>query len=52
MCCCDVGFEKENKLATFRLCLDTSHFCSSAQKSETRHDKAGIKRPVISSGPA
>ena len=27
---------------TFRRVLDTSHFCSTAQKSETRTDKAGF----------
>ncbi len=34
--------------ATFRLVLDTSHFCSIAQKSETRTDKAGFKILVLS----
>ncbi len=36
-----LGFLIENKFATFRLYLDTSHFGSIAQKCETRYDKLG-----------
>ncbi len=41
MNCNKVTYENVDKFITFRLCLDTSHFGSIAQKCETRYDKVG-----------